>query len=129
MFGGSTGSVNGLPPYDDLPQTVLTAFRDRTMLSMLELAAVLEMDVTTLRAHVAEGDISGRFKGVGRIKRRMVFTISDVAKYFRTPHDLRDDRPLDRLVGKLAVPLNLRAVRPPSNLIALMYWRGSMAVG
>ena len=77
--------MNGLPPYDDLPETVQAAFRGRTMLSKSELAAVLEMDVQTLHRHFANGDISGRFKGVGRINRRIVFTISDVAKYFRTP--------------------------------------------
>jgi len=109
--------VDGLPPYDDLPQKVLTAFRDRAMLSMPELAAALEMHVTTLRRHVVNGDISARFKGVGRIKPHIVFTISDVAKYFRTPHNLGDGRLLLHWGEKSAappLPLSLMAMRSPN---------------
>jgi hypothetical protein len=111
---GSTRSVNGLPPYDDLPETVQVAFRGRTMLSMPELAAALEMHVQTLRAHVSSGNITGRFKGVGKIKRRMVFTISDVAKYFRAPHNAEYFRPPVRRIEKLATPSNLVVMRPCS---------------
>jgi hypothetical protein len=87
MLERSTAFTRGLPPYDDLPETVQAAFRGRTMLSMPELATLLEMSVPTLRAHVANGDISGRSKGVGKIHPRICFTIADVAKYFRTPRN------------------------------------------
>lgn len=109
---GSTGSVNSLPPYDDLPETVQIAFRGRTMLSMPELATALEMHVQTLRAHVSIGNIAGRFEGVGKVKRRMFFTISDVAKYFRAPHNDGYFRPPDHRIEKLAAPFNITVVRP-----------------
>jgi hypothetical protein len=75
--------MSGLPPYDDLPETVQAAFRGRTMLSIKELALVLEMHPKTLRRHIMNGDISGRVKGVGKVNQRWVFTIADVAKYLR----------------------------------------------
>jgi hypothetical protein len=77
--------MSGLPPYDDLPATVQVAFHGRTMLSAKELASVLEMDRETLRKHIRNGDITGRLKGTGRVRRHWVFTIADVAKYFRRP--------------------------------------------
>jgi hypothetical protein len=77
--------MSGSAPYDDLPATIEAAFSGRTMLSAKELAAVLEMDPKTLRKHIENGDIAGRFKGTGRIRRHRVFTIADVAKFFRRP--------------------------------------------
>jgi hypothetical protein len=113
--------VNGLPPYDDLPETVQIAFRGRTMLSMPELATALEMHVQTLRAHVSSGNIAGRFKGVGKIKRRMFFTISDVAKYFRAPHNDGYFPPPDHRIEKRVAPFNLMVTRacPPTTNITL----------
>jgi hypothetical protein len=112
---GLTGHVNGLPPYDDLPETVLIAFRDRTMLSMKELATALEMHVTTLRAHVANGDISGRYKGLGKIKPRICFTISDVAKYFRAPCNTQSDRSPNYRIEKRAPPIDIELLRSLSS--------------
>jgi len=79
-------------PYEDLPEKVLAAFSDRTMLSTIELARVLEMDDQTLRKMMAKGLISARLKGVGKIRRRYVFTIADAAKYLRATHraDVRE---------------------------------------
>ena len=68
-------------PYEDLPEKVLAAFAGRTMLSATELAPVLDMHSQTLRALIAKGVITGRLKGVGKIRRRYGFTIADVAKY------------------------------------------------
>jgi len=82
--------MSGLPPYDDLPATVQAAFHGRTMLSAKELASVVEMDPDTLPRHINNGDITGRIKGVGKVRRHWVFTIADVAKYFRHPHSINE---------------------------------------
>lgn len=103
--------MNGLPPYDDLPETVLIAFRDRTMLSMKELAIVLGMHATTLRAHVSNGDISGRYKGLGKIKPRICFTISDVAKYFRAPCKIRLGRSPNYRIERQTPPIDIGLLR------------------
>lgn len=75
--------TSGLPPFDDLPATVQEAFQGRTMLTAKELASLLEMDPDTLRRHIKNGDIKGRTKGTGRVRRHWVFTIADVANYLR----------------------------------------------
>jgi hypothetical protein len=75
--------TSGLPPFDDLPATVQAAFQGRTMLTAKELASLLEMDPDTLRRHIKNGDIKGRTKGTGRVRRHWVFTIADVANYLR----------------------------------------------
>ena len=97
--------TSDLPPFDDLPATVHAAFQGRTLLSAKELASLLEVDPDTLRRHIKNGDITGRTKGVGKVRRRWVFTIADVAKYLRRievpeggggamPFMLSDKRPL-----------------------------------
>jgi hypothetical protein len=43
--------------YDDLPKTVLAAFENRTMLSALEVARLLEIDPKTLQKLIANGEI------------------------------------------------------------------------
>ena len=75
--------TSGLPPFDDLPATVQAAFQGRATLPAKELASLLEMDVDTLRKHIKNGDIRGRTKGVGKVRRHWIFTIADVAKYLR----------------------------------------------
>ena len=61
--------TSGPPPFDDLPATVQAAFQNRTMLTAKELASLLEMDPDTLRKHIKNGDIKGRTKGTGRVRR------------------------------------------------------------
>jgi hypothetical protein len=68
---------------DDLPETVRTAFAERTLLGAPEVARLLEIDPKTLRRHIANGDISFRVKGFGRVKPRRVFTITDIAKFLQ----------------------------------------------
>jgi hypothetical protein len=79
-------------PYEDLPEKVLAAFADRTMLSASELAPLLDMDSGTLRGLVAEGLIAGRLKGIGKKKRHYGFTLADVAKYLRGTQNVEVDR-------------------------------------
>jgi hypothetical protein len=112
-------------PYEDLPEKILAAFADRTMLSLGELARVLEMDRETLKKIRERGDITGRIKGVGRVKRHWVFTIADVAKYLRSTHANKDpNKSLDYLQAQLAHA----SLRPGTRIILLKPRRKSKAV-
>jgi len=66
--------------------------RSPERLRLGELARVLEMDRETLNRNCERGDITGRIKGVGRVKRHWVFTIADVAKYLRSTHAVEAHR-------------------------------------
>jgi hypothetical protein len=79
-------------PYDDLPETVLAALADRTLLSLPGTASLLNLDRGTLRRMLDRGDITARQKGVGSTKIRFVFTIADVARYLRSTHTIEQDR-------------------------------------
>ncbi len=89
-------------PYD-LPEGVLKAFADCTLLSLARTAALLNMDRATLRRMLNRGDITARQKGVGSKKLRFVFTIADVAKYLRSTHTVETCRYdlLDHLRSRL----------------------------
>ena len=75
---------SNLPPYDDLPETVRTAFANRTLLTLPEVARLLTMDVKTPLRHVEANDITCRYKGAGAKRRHRVFTIADVSNYLRS---------------------------------------------
>lgn len=68
-----------------IPETVRRAFEDRTVLSLTETAALLEMDPKTLRNHISDGDIACRTKGRGVVRRTWVFTINDVLAFLGRP--------------------------------------------
>lgn len=66
-----------------MPQALREAFSGRTYLPTPELAAVLEMDVTTLRRHADAGDINWHQKGLGAKRPRRVFTLDDAVGFLQ----------------------------------------------
>jgi hypothetical protein len=88
--------------YDDLPETIQSAFSEQTLLSLREIARLLDMDRGTFSKLVANGNITGRLKGTGRRRRHWVFSIADVAGYLRSKQSVerRDEQILDLLAGQ-----------------------------
>src|SRR5262249_32617026 len=62
------------------------AFEGRPYLPAPQVARLLEMDDQTLRRHVRAGDITWRQKGLGAKRPRRVFTLSDIADFFKKIH-------------------------------------------
>lgn len=69
----------------DIPSQILDAFQQRAFLGIPQLAPLLDMDIKTLRKHIAAGELVGRYKGTGTIQRTRVFTLADVVKFLRRP--------------------------------------------
>ena len=72
------------------------------------------MDRKTLIRIRERGDITGRIKRVGRVKRHSVFTIADVAKYLRSTRAVEAHRKgsLEYLRAELVQhPLEYRGMR------------------
>lgn len=80
---------NTKPDVSNLPDVIRQAFYGRAALTLPEVAKVLEMDVKTLRKHVAAGDISFRIKGTGPSHVHRVFSILDVERFLSRPTDRR----------------------------------------
>jgi hypothetical protein len=72
------------PRLDELPESIRAAFADRTLLSLPEVARLLEMYPQTLREMADQGKISWRTKGTGRVAPRRYFGIDDVARLWHT---------------------------------------------
>lgn len=107
-----------IPLYDDTPETVRAAFANRTMLSLPEVAKLLEMDRRTLRNQIVNGEITARLKGAGQTRRRWAFTITDVAKYLHGTNTSDVRRSFHGLAAALARgplklgTMNVRLARP-----------------
>lgn len=65
----------------ELSQALEVAFAGRVAIGIPELAALISMHRETIAKHVAAGNLVGRLKGFGRIRRHRVFTIADVARF------------------------------------------------
>jgi hypothetical protein len=68
-----------------VPAPIARYFDEHSTAGMPEMARLLEMDVKTLRKHVVAQELVGRFKGVGRIYRRRVFTLEDTLRFLNRP--------------------------------------------
>lgn len=59
------------------------AFAGRATIGVPELSALIPMHRETIARHIAAGNLTGRLKGLGRTRRRRVFTIQDVVQFMR----------------------------------------------
>ena len=112
---------------DDVPENVRLAFADRTLLSVPEVVALLGIDAKTLRKHIANGDLPGRIKGTGTVRRHWVFTIADVAKFLAPKPPARASfLEIDHRIPKL--PRRTPMVRGPTMNINLRIRRKGSVV-
>lgn len=94
--------------FADLPASIVDAFHGRATLTFPEVAAVLEIDIKTLRGHRHAGNLPVHIKGTGLTRRHYVCTLHDVATFLRNA--ARDLRPPDVIPEQ---PENLPAPAPP----------------
>jgi hypothetical protein len=71
--------------HSTIPAPIAAYFAEHTTAGMPVMAALLEMDVKTLRRHVVAGELVGRIKGVGRVHPRRVFTLDDTIRFLTRP--------------------------------------------
>ena len=76
--------MNPKPRPDDLPEHVRAAFAGRGVLPLKDVAGLIGMSSTTLRRLIRQHRISSKHNGVGRVRRRHVFAIDDVAGLWHT---------------------------------------------
>jgi hypothetical protein len=69
--------------YDDVPKVILDAFERRAALPSIELAGLMEVTEKTLRGFCTDGLMPWHEKGRGELRTHRVFTLSDVAEYYR----------------------------------------------
>jgi len=69
--------------FEDVPESIRTAFEGHPYLSAPKVAALLEMDIKTLRKHTDADDIRCRYKGIGVRRPHRVYTLADVAEFLR----------------------------------------------
>ncbi|MHC2289166.1 hypothetical protein [Bradyrhizobium barranii] len=71
----------------ELYQALEAAFNGRVTIGVPELAALIPMHRETIARHIAAGNLVGRLKGLGRKRRRRVFTITNVERFMRRLND------------------------------------------
>ncbi len=98
------------PATAPLPEALAAHFARQATIGMPQLARLLPMDDETLRRHIADGRLACRFKGFGRVRRRRVFTQSDILQFLQALEDAAPcpsiatrDRPITGTISKSAV--------------------------
>jgi hypothetical protein len=69
--------------HNDVPDAIRRAFAQRTYLGSRAMASLFEMSPRTLMRHVHTGNVTWRQKGVGTIKPRHQFALSDAIDLHR----------------------------------------------
>ncbi|UPJ27083.1 hypothetical protein [Bradyrhizobium sp. CW1] len=91
---------------DELTGALEAAFAGRVTIGVPELAALIPMHRETIAGHIAAGNLTGRLKGLGRIKRHRVFTIADVARFMHLISDEPRSSPSETIrAGRASVRL------------------------
>lgn len=106
----------------ELPDHILRAFEGRPFLSAAEVAEALGVHLSTIRRHVAVGNLTGFQKGLGTRKRHLVFSVSHVRNFINRPPESTTASTLSRLTSgafeleQLRASLNADPSRPRVNV-------------